>query len=123
MTHDQQARVESAGQAMAEQYVHQAFDQMMRRTFGNMGRTPPRRDSFISIEWRYEPGRPPIPQPLYDYLEDRVRRTLACPRCGTHTAVYGATAFCPVCGPREKATAPIGLQNLAQRLNSAVRPR
>lgn len=103
MTHDQRARVESASEAMAGQYVHQAFDQMMRRTFGSMARTPRHRGSFISIEWRYEPGRPPIPQPLYEYLEEQVRRTLACSPCGTHTGVYGATAFCPVCGPREKA--------------------
>lgn len=103
MTHDQQARIESASEAMAEQYVHQAVDQMMRQTLGSIARTPRSRDSFISIEWRYEPGRPPIPRPLYDYLEEMVRRTLACSRCGTHTAVYGATAFCPVCGPRERA--------------------
>jgi hypothetical protein len=103
MTRDQRARVESASEAMAAQYIHQSFDQMMRRTFGSMGRTPRSLDGFISIEWRYQPGRPPIPQPWYDYLEERVRRTLACSRCGTHTAVYGATAFCPVCGPREKA--------------------
>jgi sarcosine oxidase delta subunit len=102
MTRDQRTRVESAGQTMAEQYVHQAFDQMMRRTFGIGSRTP-RRGSFISIEWRYQPGRPPIPGPLYEYLEDRVRRSVACSRCTTHVAVFGATAFCPVCGPREKA--------------------
>jgi uncharacterized Zn finger protein (UPF0148 family) len=103
MTRDQDARVESAGQAMAAQYVHQAFDQMMRRTFGSTGHGRRSSDTFISIEWKYEPGRPPIPRPMYEYLEERVRRTLGCSRCGTHTAVYGATAFCPVCGPREKA--------------------
>ena len=103
MTSDQQARLESAFEAMAEQYVHQTFDDMMRRTFGISRRPPRSGGNFISIEWRYEPGRPPITHQLYEYLEEKVRRTVACVRCGTHVGAYGATAFCPVCGPREKA--------------------
>ena len=101
MTRDQRARVDSAVEAVTEQYVHQSLNDMFHRTFSSMPRSP--KGSFISIEWRYEPGRPPISRQLHDYLEDRVRRTLVCLRCDAHVAVYGATAFCPVCGPRHKA--------------------
>lgn len=99
LTADQLERMRSAGLATAEQYVHEALGDMLERTFG---RSPSRsRGGLVSIEWRYTPGHPPMPRRLYEYVEEQVRRTFTCRRCSTHTAVYGAAAFCPVCGPRE----------------------
>jgi hypothetical protein len=69
MTPDQRARVESAASAMVEQYVHHTLGDVLRQTFS--GSQSSSRGAFISIEWRYEPGRPPITRKLYEYLEDR----------------------------------------------------
>lgn len=99
LTADQLERMRSAGLAAAEQYVHDALGDMLQRTFGRSANRS--RGSLLSIEWSYRPGNPPMPSRLYEYVEEQVRRTFTCRRCGTHTAVYGAAAFCPVCGPRE----------------------
>jgi uncharacterized Zn finger protein (UPF0148 family) len=114
MTPDQQVRLQSAFEAMAEQYLQQTFDDMMRRTF-RRGVSHRSVGNLISLEWQYQPGRPPITRELYEYVEERIRRTLVCPRCSAHVGVYGATAFCPICGSREK-TEEIRDAIAAQRL-------
>jgi hypothetical protein len=94
-TEAQLGRGRAAAEAAAEQWFHEQVDQMMEGIFGRHRSNPS--DSF-SIEYR--PGaRPPI-RTLPEIVEDKVIRTIACPGCGTHYAVYGASAFCPVCGPR-----------------------
>ena len=68
---------------------------MMSRVFGGHRSNP---SDALRIE--YLPGaRPPI-RTLRGIGEEKVIRTIACPGCDTHYAVYGASAFCPVCGPR-----------------------
>ena len=37
---------------------------------------------------------------LPDVLEEQTRRVVECSTCGNHHAVYSASSFCPVCGPR-----------------------
>jgi sarcosine oxidase delta subunit len=117
LTADQLERMRSAGLAVAEQYVYEALGDMLERTFG---RSPSgSRGGLVSIEWSYRPGHPPMPRRLYEYVEEQVRRTFACRRCSTHTAICGAAAFCPVCGPRE-AVEEVREAIAAQRLALAL---
>ena len=87
MTPQQNQRVQSAAEALAEQYVHQA----VQEAFSGLGTIRVSRDP------------PPPVRSLTTYVEEQVRRTIICDRCKTVYAVYGATAFCPVCGPRAAA--------------------
>ncbi len=70
------------------------------RTFGRRASRPKESDSFISIEWSYTPGTPPPMRALPAALEKQTRRIVECSVCSNHYAVYSATSFCPVCGPR-----------------------
>ena len=97
-TPDQLRRVESAAATLAEQYAHKMFHDAFH------GLQTPRlrrgqsasRSGSAAIRLR-RPGRyRAIPK-------KQVRRTIACESCETQYAVYGATAFCPVCGPRGAA--------------------
>jgi sarcosine oxidase delta subunit len=95
----QHARIMAAAGGLVEQWVHGQLNDMLGSTFGK--RSPrPRRDSFISIDWNYTPGTPPPLRELPDAVEDQTRRVVECSTCGNHHAVYSATSFCPVCGPR-----------------------
>jgi endogenous inhibitor of DNA gyrase (YacG/DUF329 family) len=97
MTKAQLERAEAALHAVAEQFMHQQIDDMLGRTFGRSRRLRP---GESGVEITYPPApRPPI-RTLPEIVEERVLRTITCPNCGTHYAVYGASAFCPVCGPR-----------------------
>lgn len=98
MTPDQRERVDAAINALAEQYVHGAFSDMLRQSFGSR----PRRTGggMFSIEMSVDTGSPPPIRVLPEYVEEKVRRTITCSNCSTIYAVYGASAFCPVCGPR-----------------------
>jgi hypothetical protein len=98
MTPDQRERVDAAIDALAEQYVHGAFSGMLRQSFGSR----PRRTGggMFSIEMSVDTGSPPPIRVLPEYVEEKVRRTITCSNCSTIYAVYGASAFCPVCGPR-----------------------
>ena len=58
---------------------------------------------MISIETSYTPGAPPPVRDLPEALEEQTRRVVECSTCGNHHAVYSATSFCPVCGPRPAA--------------------
>lgn len=100
-TTQQQERALSAGQALAEQYAHDAIRDAFSG-FGTRGSRSSRSRGFgIEVSVSHSP-QPPV-RSLVSYVEKEVRRTIACDNCETHYAVYGATAFCPVCGPRAAA--------------------
>jgi hypothetical protein len=98
MTSDQFERVEAGINALVDQYVHGTFSDMLRRSFGSQ----PRRmgGGTFGIEMSVDTGTPPPISVLPEYVEEEVRRTITCGGCSTIYAVYGASAFCPVCGPR-----------------------
>lgn len=99
MSAAQHARAMAAAEGLVEQWVHGQMNDILGSTFGR--RSPrPRRDAFISIETSYTPGAPPPVRELPDALEEQTRRVVECSTCGNHHAVYSATSFCPVCGPR-----------------------
>jgi uncharacterized Zn finger protein (UPF0148 family) len=98
LTRQQNQRVQSAAEALAEQYVHQAIQD----AFSGLG-TRRLRPGGSGIEIRVSHDPPPPVRSLTTYVEEQVRRTITCDRCETVYAVYGATAFCPVCGPRAAA--------------------
>ncbi len=97
MAPDQRERVDAAINALAEQYVHGAFSDMLRHSFGSTRRMG---GGMFSIEMSVDSGSPPPIRVLPQYVEEKVRRTITCSNCSTIYAVYGASAFCPVCGPR-----------------------
>jgi len=98
----QHARAMAAAEGLAEQWMHGQLNDIPGSTFGR--RSPrPRRDSFISIQWSYTPGAPPPVRELPDALEEQTRRVVECSTGKNHHAVYSATSFCPVCGPRPAA--------------------
>lgn len=97
MTPAQRERAEAAVHALAEQFIHHQIDDIFGRTFGRSRRLRPG-ESGVEITYTPAPG-PPI-RTLPEIVEERVLRTIACRNCTTRYAVYGASAFCPVCGPR-----------------------
>jgi hypothetical protein len=105
MTADQRHRSEAGLQALTEQFVHDQVHEMLSGIFGSGARSPrrPSSGSFVEITTSYTPSPPPPVPGLPTYVEEQVRRTIACPSCSNHYAVYGASAFCPVCGPRPAA--------------------
>jgi hypothetical protein len=88
ITEEQQARTLAAAAGLALQMVHQELNSSLSSTLGSSG-------SFT-----YTPGTPPPIEELPDYVEAITRREIECPGCANHYAVYGASAFCPICGPR-----------------------
>lgn len=103
MSAAQRERVMAAAQGLAEQWVHGQVNDMLSRTFGRRRSRPRRSDSFLSLETSYTPGTPPPVRALPEALEEETRRVIDCSSCGNHHAVYSATSFCPVCGPRPAA--------------------
>jgi hypothetical protein len=95
MTEEQRSRVTAGAEAVAEQWVHAQLDDMFDRTFRG------------SKAMSYTRGSRPPRRALPTYVEDAVRRTIECGSCGNHQAVYGASAFCYVCGPRDAAATVI----------------
>jgi sarcosine oxidase delta subunit len=95
LTPQQNQRVDAAAEALVEQYAHQAI----KHAFGGLA-TPRLRpgQSGIQITLSNDPPAPARSLPFY--VEEQVRRTITCDNCQTEYAVYGATAFCPICGPR-----------------------
>ncbi|MFZ0977020.1 MAG: hypothetical protein WAN22_32685 [Solirubrobacteraceae bacterium] len=96
----QHARMMAAAEGLAEQWLHEQVDDIFSRTFGRHAARPKRSDSFVSIDWSYTPGTPLPVRDLPSALEEQTRRIVECSVCGNHHAVYSATSFCPVCGPR-----------------------
>jgi hypothetical protein len=89
ITVDQRERVLSAAKAYAVAKIQNAL--------GSAFRPMTSRGGMFSVSIEYKPGIPPR---LHSYVEEQVRRTLICEACSRATAVYGATSFCPYCGPR-----------------------
>jgi hypothetical protein len=98
LTKAQCGRVSAAALGLAEQMVHSTLSNMLSEVFGR--RTPGLSGSMVSVTWNYTPGSPPPVRDLPPFVEDTVRRIIECSSCGTHYAVFSATSFCPVCGPR-----------------------
>jgi hypothetical protein len=95
MTEQQLSRVTAGAEAVAEQFVHAQLDDIFGRAF--------RSSKHVS----YTRGSMPPKRALPTYVEEAVLRTIECEKCGNHQAVYGASAFCYVCGPRDTATTVI----------------
>lgn len=110
MTPQQNRRIESAAEALAEQYVHQALND----TFRGLS-TPRLRPGQPGIQVTVSHDPPPPIRSLTTYVEEQVRKTITCDNCRTVHAVYGATAFCPVCGPRAALTAVLEAIELGRR--------
>jgi hypothetical protein len=89
ITADQRERVLSAAKAYAVAQIQDAL--------GSAFRPPRSRGGMLSVSIEYKPGTPPR---LHSYVEEQVRRTVICDECLRAAAVYGATSFCPYCGPR-----------------------
>jgi hypothetical protein len=116
ITRDQSERTDAAINALAEQYIHDQVGKLFRGL-----ETRRLRPGESGIEIRVSREQPPEVRSLPDYVEEKVRRTLRCDNCGTSYAVYGASAFCPVCGPRpavatvveaiERARLALGLED------------
>jgi sarcosine oxidase delta subunit len=102
LTSAQVKRIEAAAHGIAEQYVHDVLSDMFGKTFGGPRRRS-RRGSFISVETSYKPGRPPPIKALPEIVEEQVRRVVQCSACGNRHAVFSASSFCPICGPRPAA--------------------
>jgi hypothetical protein len=98
MTPQQNQRVQAAAEALAEQYVHRR----LQKAFSGLD-TRKLRPGESGIEVRVSHDPPPPVRSLPAYAEKQVRRTITCANCETVCAVYGATAFCPACGPRAAA--------------------
>lgn len=96
----QRARVMAAAEGLAEQWLHEQVNDIFGRTFGGRSSRPTRSNAFISVEWSYTPGNPPPVRDLPAALEGQTRRVVECSACSNRHAVYSATSFCPVCGPR-----------------------
>lgn len=109
ITPQQNRRIQSAAEALAEQYANQALNDAFR---GLTTRLRPGQ-SGIQITVSHDP-RPPI-RSLTTYVEEQVRKTITCDNCQTVYAVYGATAFCPVCGPRAALTTVLEAIELGRR--------
>lgn len=91
LTAQQQERAMSALKSMAEQYAHEALRDVFRGL--------QRRSRSSAVKFTVNETLPPV-RSVTTYVEEKVRRTIECENCQTAYAVYGATAFCPVCGPR-----------------------
>jgi hypothetical protein len=92
----QKRRVEEAGQAMAEQFAHQAISDMLEKAFGKGSRSSSNRNLGVSIS--YEKESPPPIRSLHKVRIEETRNTLTCIKCNEIYAVYGLTSYCPQCG-------------------------
>jgi hypothetical protein len=108
ITKDQRARLISAAKVYAGSKIQDTFGRAFRPTTSSGG--------LFSISIEYKPGTPPR---LHSYVEEQVRRTVICDACSRAAAVYGATSFCPYCGPRH-VRARVGDEIAAQRRALAI---
>lgn len=93
-------RVRAAAHGLARQFVHEKLNDIFGKSFGSGSGRSSGSGSFLSVEVHYKPGAPPPIESLPEIAEKATRRVVACSACGNRHAVYSATAFCPVCGPR-----------------------
>ncbi len=101
MTTEQGERARAAVAGLGHQMVHAMVSNMLSETFGR--RQPQPSNSLISIRMSYTPGSPPPIRELPEVVEKEIRRIIECSTCHGHYAVFSASAFCPVCGPRPAA--------------------
>lgn len=94
---DQKARLQTAAEAAAEQYISATIDDMFGKAFRGRSRSSSRR-SALSIELTYKPGRPPRRRTLPTFEVEETRRTMQCGVCDERFAVYGLALYCPNCG-------------------------
>ena len=94
---DQEARLQAAAEAAAEQYVSAELDAMFAKVFGGRSRSSSRRSGF-GIEMTYKPGSPPPRRTLPMFEVEATRRTMQCGVCDERFAVYGLALYCPTCG-------------------------
>ncbi len=94
---DQLPRLDAAMEAAAEQYAHQALNDMLSKAFGK-GTGPASRSGLFDVTVSYQPGRPPPRRMLPTYDIEPTRRTMRCNRCSGAFAVYGLAIYCPTCG-------------------------
>ena len=86
MTSQQNQRVRSAAETLAEQYVHQRLQEVLSR-LGSRRLRPG--ESGIEVRVSHDP--PPPVRSLSAYAEEQVRRTITCAKFETVYAIYGAT--------------------------------
>lgn len=113
ITIGQKERATEAMKGLAHQMLHAEMNKIFSSTFGRSQPARPR--SAISIEWSYKPGSPPPIRALPDVIEEEIRRVIHCSTCGNHYAVFSATSFCPVCGPRPAADTVLEAINAARQ--------
>jgi len=100
ITRNARERVDAAAKAMTDQRIHAMVEDTLGGAFGGGRRLRP---GESGIEISYTPPTPPPVTTLPTYVEEAVRRTIKCEDCRNHQGVYGAAAFCYVCGPRDSA--------------------
>jgi endogenous inhibitor of DNA gyrase (YacG/DUF329 family) len=88
MSPDQRQRALAATTAIGMQFVHQMVNESFSSAVAG------------SRSITYTPGSPPPVSELPTYVEEAVERVVACPVCGLHAAVYGASTYCPACAAR-----------------------
>jgi hypothetical protein len=72
----------------------------LARTVDNMFKgvfkpTPSRSQGMFSISMKYKSGSLPS---VRHYAEEKLKRIVACDKCGFKYAVYGISFHCPICG-------------------------
>ncbi len=109
-TPQQEERAMSALMSLAEQYAHQASRDVFRDL-----ETPRLRPGQSGVEFRVSDSPLPPVRSVATYVEEKVRRAITCDNCHSEYAVYGATAFCPVCGPRAATSTVLEAVECARR--------
>jgi len=84
--------------------VAKTFQNMLKSSFKPI---PPASKGMFSISITYRPGHLPS---VRHYVEEKLKRTVACDNCGYNYAVYGISFQCPLCGKG----------NLLQHLNRSA---
>lgn len=103
MSSAQHERAMAAASGLVQQWAHEQMSEILGRTFGRSQSSPRRSGSRVGIHTSYTPGMPPPVRALPAALEEQTRRVVECSACGNHQAVYSASSFCAVCGPRPAA--------------------
>ncbi len=109
-TPQQEERAMSALMSLAEQYAHQASRDVFRDL-----ETPRLRPGQSGVEFRVSDSPLPPVRSVATYVEEKVRRAITCDNCHSEYAVYGATAYCPVCGPRAATSTVLEAVECARR--------
>lgn len=85
LTKDQTNYIEEVAKEEAEQFIHEEFQKMMRRTL--------RGNKFL----KFESGRRRKKNIRPNYQEKKTDSEFTCPYCECNFQVYGVFAYCPGC--------------------------